>query len=221
MAIRYNTSVVRDGLVLQLDAANPKSYPGSGTTWFDLSGDGNNGTLVNGVGYSSADNGSLVFDGVNDYNNCTNIIGGLNNYSAEFWFNISVNTIGIEHWLGSQYIATTGRVIFDISSNNCLRNFVNGTSVIGSTVIPIDIWHHAFFTRNSIGLAEIYLNGSLEISNTISDVSVLNTDFQIGGSSVLSRWFTGKISLVNVYNRALTASEIQQNFEATRGRYGI
>ena len=59
--------IVTDGLVLCLDAANPKSYPGSGTTWTDLSGNGNNGTLVNGVGYNSDNGGSLSFDGVNDY----------------------------------------------------------------------------------------------------------------------------------------------------------
>lgn len=67
MGITYNASVVRSGLVLHLDAANLKSYPGSGTTWTDLTGNGNNGTLVNGVGYSAGNKGSMVFDGVDDY----------------------------------------------------------------------------------------------------------------------------------------------------------
>ena len=63
MGTSYNPHIVSDGLVLCLDAANPRSYPGSGTSWYDLSGNGNNGTLVNGVGYSSDNAGSLVFDG--------------------------------------------------------------------------------------------------------------------------------------------------------------
>jgi hypothetical protein len=67
MGIAYNPAIIRSNLVLCLDAANPKSYPGSGTTWTDLSGFGNNGTLINGVGYSSDNLGSLSFDGVNDY----------------------------------------------------------------------------------------------------------------------------------------------------------
>jgi hypothetical protein len=69
MALSHSPSIVTDGLVLCLDAGNPKSYPGSGTTWTDLSGNGNNGTLVNGVGYSGDNLGSLSFDGVNDYYN--------------------------------------------------------------------------------------------------------------------------------------------------------
>ena len=67
MALSHSPSIVTNGLVLCLDAANSKSYPGSGTTWTDLSGRGNNGTLVNGVGYNSGNLGSLVFDGVDDY----------------------------------------------------------------------------------------------------------------------------------------------------------
>lgn len=62
-------NIVTDGLVLYLDAANTKSYPGSGTTWNDLSGNGNNGTLINGYIFNSIGNGNLVFDGSNDYVN--------------------------------------------------------------------------------------------------------------------------------------------------------
>ena len=67
MGLAHSPSLVMNGLVLALDAANPKSYPGSGTTWTDLSGRGNTGTLTNGPTYSSANGGSLVFDGTNDY----------------------------------------------------------------------------------------------------------------------------------------------------------
>jgi hypothetical protein len=69
MGLSHSPSIITQNLVLCLDAANPKSYPGSGTTWTDLSGNGNTGTLVNGVGYNSGNLGSLSFDGVNDYVN--------------------------------------------------------------------------------------------------------------------------------------------------------
>ena len=73
MGVFAGPEIVEDGLVLALDAGNTKSYPGSGTTWTDLSGNGNNGSLVNGVGYNSGNLGSLSFDGVNDYVNFGNI----------------------------------------------------------------------------------------------------------------------------------------------------
>jgi len=67
MGITYNTSIVRNGLVLHLDAANRKSYPGTGTTWTDLSGLNNNGTLTNGVSYQSVNQGAFNFDGIDDF----------------------------------------------------------------------------------------------------------------------------------------------------------
>ena len=97
MGIAYNTSIVRDGLVLHLDAANRKSYPGTGTVWTDLSGKGNHGTLMNGVGYSEYNKGSLVFDKIDDY-----IIGNINTfvnptpYTSITWAN-STNTISEQH----------------------------------------------------------------------------------------------------------------------------
>ena len=69
MSINYNPRIVTDGLVLLLDAGNTKSYPGTGTTWTDISRNGNNGTLTNGPTFDSANGGSLVFDGVDDYVN--------------------------------------------------------------------------------------------------------------------------------------------------------
>jgi len=75
MGAAAGPDIVEDGLVLCLDAANPKSYPGSGNTWTDLRGNGNDGTLVNGVGYDSANNGSMVFDGVDDSIQSSNLAG--------------------------------------------------------------------------------------------------------------------------------------------------
>jgi len=81
MAVGYNPRIVTDGLVLALDAGNTKSYPGSGTTWTDLSGNGNTGTLTNGPTFDSANGGSIVFDGTNDY---VQVTGSITVTSATF-----------------------------------------------------------------------------------------------------------------------------------------
>ena len=87
MAINYSPKIIRDGLVLCLDAANPKSYPGTGTAWTDLSGSGNNGTLVNGPVYSSANGGSIDFDGSNDYSSLSsNIIPATGAFTVFFTY---------------------------------------------------------------------------------------------------------------------------------------
>ena len=84
MGLSHSPSLVMNGLVLCLDAGNSKSYPGTGTTWTDLSGNGNNGTLTNGPTYSSANGGSLVFDGTNDYTQ-TPLSGTFPQITVEFW----------------------------------------------------------------------------------------------------------------------------------------
>ena len=89
MSLYHSPQISLNGLVLCLDAANPKSYPGSGTTWTDLSGNGNNGTLVNGVGYSSDNLGSLVFDGANDYVNAGNLGSFYSQGTISYWMNSS------------------------------------------------------------------------------------------------------------------------------------
>jgi Concanavalin A-like lectin/glucanases superfamily len=164
-----------------------------------------------------------MFDGVNDYVTTSNVIGGFTDYSAEFWFKLTTNTAGTEKWLGNQYPGgATGRVIFNIHTDNKLRNFISGTSINGNTTILTNTWYHAVFTRNSAGSATIYLNGSLDSSGTVATVTVVNTAFQIGGSTILTaRWVNGTIATVKLYSRALSAAEVQQNFNALRGRFGI
>jgi hypothetical protein len=217
-------NIVTNGLVLYLDAANPTSYPYTGSTWFDLSGQANNGTLVNGTTYNSLNGGSIVFDGVDDYVGVNNVLGGITNYSAEFWFKLTTNTINSEKWLGSQYPGGggVGRLIFMVFTNNRLRNFINGTGIDGVTTLLTNTWYHAVFTRNSVGSATIFLNGVLDGSGTISTVPVLSHVFQIGGSTVLvSRWLNGNIPIVRLYNRTLSPTEIAQNFNSSRARFGI
>jgi hypothetical protein len=95
MGLSHSPSIITQNLVLCLDAANSKSYPGSGTTWTDLSGNGNNGTLANGVGYNSGNGGALVFDGVDDYVSLTSAdlrFGGSNSYTFDFFIKVPHST---------------------------------------------------------------------------------------------------------------------------------
>jgi len=159
------------------------------------------------------------FDGVDDII-ITNRTLNTNDYSVEFVFKTDVNTLGVEHWLGSQYPGT-GRVIFDLWTNNKLRNFNNGTAIYGNTLIDTDTWYHVIFTRNSSGLANIYLNGKQEATGTISTTLPVDTNFEIGASTTLSRGFTGAIPITKIYNRTLTAEEILQNYNATKSRFNL
>jgi hypothetical protein len=220
-------NIVTNGLVLNLDAANPRSYPQpyNGTTWQNIAPVSSSltGSLVNGVGYTGSNGGSIVFDGVDDYVTSPSVISGFTDYSAEFWFKLTTNPTGSEKWLGSQYGGSgIGRVIFMIFTTNKLRNFINGTGFDGSTTILTDTWYHAVFTRNAVGSGTIYLNGVLDGSGTLSTINVLDRPFQIGGAtSIASRWLNGQIPISRLYNRALSASEVLQNFNATRARFGI
>ena len=163
--------------------------------------------------------GQPTFDGTDDIIELNRLIS-TSNYSAEFIFKADVNTSGTEHWLGSQYPGT-GRVIFDLYTNNKLRNFINGTSINGATTINTGTWYHAVFTRDSAGAAKIYLNGVQDATGTLSTVAPVNDNFEIGGSTTLTRWLTGDIPIAKVYQQVLTADEIKQNFNAYKNRFNI
>ena len=217
MGFYRGPNIVTDGLVYAMDAGSERSYDGT-TTLNDLVGS-NTGTLTNGVTYQSINGGVFDFDGVDDYITMSRAIS-TSNYSAEFMFNADVNTINTEHWLGNQY-AGGGRTIFDLWTNNKLRQFVNGTAIYGATTIVTGGWYHAVFTRNSSGVAYIYLNGVQDGTGTLSSVVPSDLPFEIGGDTSLVRWFNGKIPFCRIYNKALTAAEVTQNFNAQKSRFGL
>ena len=229
MAIRYNTSIVRDGLVLQLDAANPKSYPGSGTSWFNLASSSYTGSLVNGVAYSSDNNGILTFDGTNDY---VTIASSpiLTTVTCESWFRISGTTTDAYHPVCQKEGGYSGGAVYGIRVTEANRlpygqifySSLTGQSinVTASTAMITGVWYHLVITYDSSFNLKIYVNGMLENTAIGTAVPRQNSgSLSIGTGD--SRYARGNIGLVNVFNRDLTANEIQQNFEATRGRYGL
>lgn len=230
MAIAYNTSIVRNGLVLHIDAANPKSYPGTGTVWTDLSGSANTGTLVGGTLYQSANNGFMTFGGVNDYVNCGSnaSLNITNNITVEAWvyINTFVNTGGIVTFgsfgnEGEQYSLSTS------SSSNRITFSTNWPAAwqIGySTTLQPSTWYQLVATFSS-GNWIIYVNGVANTSGTFaitSFPSVVNPVLTLGVNQPGGdEYFNGRISTARIYNRVLSPAEIFQNFDAHRGRFGI
>jgi hypothetical protein len=226
-------SIVTSGLVLNLDAGNPLSYPGSGTTWTDLSGNGNNGTLINGTGYNSANGGVLTFDGINDYVNTTLVtnqaaftycIWGKSSalgYQNRIMGNADVNgTNGASIMWGTP--AITGQAE-DYNRLWCIRrNANNMTNDIITPTIPgfTNNWHYIVMTFNTTDGLKIYSDNVLIASNpTTVFTSVLT--LKIGRDGNGTDAFLGSIGATHVYNKALNTTEIATNFNATKTRFGL
>jgi hypothetical protein len=224
MSLSHGANVVRNGLILCLDAANPKSYPGSGTAWTDLSSNGNNGTLVNGPTYSSVNGGYIEFDGGDEYINGSLAIPSVgSNYTLEsmvFLANVSGLKSIFSH--GRSGVAFSSGII--ISGNNLrFRNSSNDHAFSSPTTLTANQWYHFIIS--------ITPSGSTGYCNSVSQGTTVQTitsntiaDYHIGrrSSNSASEFMNGRIAFIRAYqNKALSALEVQQNFEALRGRYGI
>jgi hypothetical protein len=230
MSFHYSPRIVQDGLVLYLDAANTKSYPTTGTTWSDLSRRGNNGTLTNGPTFNSLNGGGIVFDGVNDYVSFQKTLTeiGLINQSAntfECWvqFNSLTNYMHIIDGSGNCFHLAVepvadGRSMF----------FWNGSSYQPSSnpVATTLQWFHLVGVQES-SFNKVYANGVLLTNGSVSSNA---TNLSMSGGKYLAlgywqgfnnRYLNGILSQVRLYNRALSAQEVLQNYNATKSRFGL
>jgi hypothetical protein len=225
MGVFAGVEINESGLVLALDAGNTKSYPGSGTTWTDLSGNGNTGTLTLGPTYNSANGGSIVFDGTNDFIDFTsdsNLLptAGL---TVSVWFKTTVG----DRWLVTK---TSNTLVngYALSGNSIVAgNFffaVSGVSVVTPGSAITGAWFNLVGTWTPSTSLLVYQNSIQVASNTTSiPASIIDPSFplEIGRDPVAGAPWNGNIAQVSIYNRALSAAEIQQNFNALRGRFGI
>jgi hypothetical protein len=241
MALQHSPSIVTSGLVLCLDAASPRSYPGSGTNWVDVTGNGNTGTLTNGPTYNSSNLGSITFDGIDDRVEMTGKGLAFSNFSIEAMIKPSSNNGGYEaiisttlgtnndyeyglNWdLGPDSTASFNVMNLEIS--RAYGGFFNRDVMISS--FPFNTWVHLFLTVSaSSAFYKVYVNGVEDYSGTYSGTTT-NFDRIVigqryyGGSYQGSSTFTGNIAGVKIYDRSLSAAEVLQNFNALRGRYGI
>ena len=240
MAVGYNPRIVTDNLVLSLDAGNTKSYPGSGTTWKDTIG-GNDATITDSSSiYQSNDGGRIVFDGSNDYVTIpasSDFDFGTGNFTID-WFSSKANTTTVQVLLASEKyynlnyngnwllkITNAGTITlntYDGRTNNEGANFDASTSA--------NVWNHFALVREGTGTnqTKFYLDGvlagSMTISKSLSDAG--SNGLRIGeeppGGPETNNNLNGYFSNLRVYKgKALTATEVAQNFNALRGRYGI
>ena len=235
MSIGYNPSIVTDSLIVCLDAQNTKSYPGSGTTWTDISGNSNNGTLTNGPTFTSGEGAagllSFNFDGANDYvgNLGTATDLGINDISSSFsflvWFKTSTT---LEKYMFDNWDGSLQDISFRLDAGK-LEVFIRGTAgEIPATrfgAYNLNEWNHAAYTFDgSTGTVTAYVNavntGSASNSN-ISGNFESGSSFTIGKRPGGGGQFSGDISCAMLYNKSLTEAEVKQNYNAHKGRFGL
>ena len=231
--------IVTDGLVLCLDAANKDSYPGTGTTWYDLSGNGYDGTLVNSPVFEADKLGNFNFDGSDE---CVNIgtdtaYNSLTQITGEAIFRPEVAA-------SYQYIASNARDCcgvyngfnFYLNSSRRLEAMIwnsanyDGSNwptsrdvVSGNTLLTLNNWYHVAFTYDNSDLV-LYLNGinNGSKSTAFGIGTPASYTLRVGAMGLSNIYdFNGNIAFFRLYNRALTASEISNNFLALRARFGL
>jgi hypothetical protein len=219
---QYATYRARFSLQLYLDAGLFSSYPGSGTTWTDLSGKGRNGTLTNGPTYSATNGGSIVFDGTDDVVQCS---GSLTATAATFvaWIRRNGDQGTYDGILFSRGTSVTG---MQFQSSNQLsynwNNAVNAYTWQSGLTVPDLTWCMVAVSVTSTS-ATAYLcqsSGITSATNTVSHTSTTLDDIKIGQEDFGSRYFGGNIAIARLYDTALSAGQISQLFDADKARFG-
>ena len=220
LAISAGTSIVTTNLTLQLDANNASSYPGSGTTWFDIAGTAQNITLVNSPTYTSASPSYFTFNGSTQYGSGTGTVLSSTTYTKSVWFYLNAY---VDNNIVSS--ATGGHYMFFQGGNrmyNGHSNWAGFPSNYPSTAtFSLNTWYNAALTFNTTDGMKLYINGNLDSSYTTiktaftGDGSVNIANY--GGSNLLN----GRIARVYCYDRSLTAAEVLQNYNATKTVFGL
>jgi hypothetical protein len=225
MAFSYSPKIVTDGLVLYLDAANPYSYVSGSTSWNDISRGGNNGTLVNGPTFSSANGGSIVFDGVNDFVEVPNF-NTANTITVDVWVKKTSGN-SWQGWLGNWNTTGNGDSwLLTQDDSNRASFYIMHTNNVGDNIVDTsgiivgNVWYNytGIFTNSTLSL---YKNGSLVNSKSTLQNTIYQNSLKIWYGRFSTFYLNGQLSNGKVYNRALSATEIAQNFNNTKSRFGL
>jgi hypothetical protein len=226
MALQHSPSIVTNGLVFCVDAGNPRSYPGTGTVWNDVSGNKTPSTLINGPTYTSTSGSYFTFDGVDDYGTVQNTLLGNGNiaWTCSAWVRTTtaVNDLGN----GSVLSNASGGPVYSMMGVNAGKivywTYQNSAwaQKLGVATVNNNIWHMLTWVNYTNFTMDMYVDGVLD-SNVANSTSGNNNPIdRLGGSWNSS--FSGQISQISMYyNVALSAAQISQNFNAFRGRYGV
>ena len=230
-------NIVTNGLNLYLDAAQSISYPGAGTIWTDLSVNANNGTLVNGPTYSSANGGCIVFDGTNQYVNLGNnsTLNITNNITVLIWIKgiiydasdsiISRWDTGLNKRSFDVFVNSSGQFGVQLSTNGdfdaaTVKQYVINTNTFNGS------WNQIGFSFSSNNL-QLYTNGVLStvsklIDGTVNSLFSTNVNLWIAANQnngTGQRYSNMNVSHALIYNRTLSGTEILQNYNVLKGRY--
>jgi hypothetical protein len=240
--ISYYGNIIKDGLVLDLDAGKLQSYPRTGTLWNDVSGQGSVSTLVNGVTYSSSNGGVFVFDGIDDSARflSTTTYQNFTNATFSIWCTFSTTVLDKIYTLMSNSIQSSNNHFwFYYDKRSAVPSFVNkwgfdfGNGVTRSnisstsTFIPtLNTWYNLVATFDN-GSVVIYVNGvSVGSGSGVTTIAGSNAQIYTGGyflatgAGVQFTW-PGNLNQHLIYRKTLSATEVLQNFNATRSRYGV
>ena len=217
-------NIVTSNLILNLDPAWYTSYPGTGTAWNDISGNNSNFTLINGVGFSTIGQGSLSFDGADDIStgNVSNINSTAGQYNTvTFWMYWAGNSGGFPFELGGYRLWTPG-TNFGFNTGNGDIYGIDGTPLINTWVHVTAVFYNGAYTGNN----KLYINGVLQtltqrLGSASSGTATAGVAIGGYGGAYTSYPFQGKIGPFQIYNRALTADEIFQNYNAQKARFGL
>jgi hypothetical protein len=221
-----------DGLKLYLDAGKGLSYSGSGSNWVDLSGNYNNGTLINGPTFNSANEGTIAFDGTNDYisfntqplsSTAFTII--LNFKVSSFTTDngayrrlIAINGTGYTGNTFSLFVSNTGQIGYLLGNGS--GNLEDYTNTVGVPVLELNKWYHVCLTFNGTQ-KKLYIGGNLIVTNTSSTTftNPLNNKLILGSYNGSIGCLQGSIGAVHIYDRALSDSEVLSNYAIYSNRY--
>lgn len=229
MGTNYNPNIITSGLTFCVDAGNIKSYPSSGTTWNDLSGNNKHGTLVNGPTFSTTAGGSIVFDGTDDYVSSSFSTTATTNITLQCWVNITdTSKKGAFMRIGSGgdgYAIGVGNNTMDSLGNEIIGLFPNIRWIDTNTNYGTG-WKFVTFMLNASSVPSIYVNTTLIGSYSGIAPTAPTPGLYIGrvvGNEEpgIQRAFQGNIATGIVYNRTLSTQEVLQNFNVTRRRFGV
>jgi hypothetical protein len=232
MAIYSGVNINTSGLVFSLDANSSRSYSGTGNTVNGLVG-GTGATLVNGVGFTSSNGGSFIFDGSNDYIRIEMVpaLRPTSQITVEVWANLT-NAAVNQHFIALQYNSLTDNSYVMYYIPPFVRTIIgNGSQnmISYSANLSANTWYNLVQAYDG-SFQRLYINGVFAASNactgnilynSLNDNLTIGSDYYTNYSQGLNAFLNGKLSSAKIYNRALSAQEIKNNFEATRDRYGI
>lgn len=235
MSVEGGPDIVTDGLVLHLDAANNRSFVSGSVDWFDLGPNKFTGSLINGPTYTGSNYGSIVFDNVNDHViiPSSSLVTGPQ-FSGCFWAYIPRGGPGssIIYFANASgrivdttilpYGGSQSRIWYDAGRD--LSNNVNRINPILEATDIYDRWNYYAFVKNATtGFMGIYINTVLVSSTSAATLSMIATtgNAYIGYSPQWSLYHYGRLPMVKIYSRELSQREIRQNYNATKGRYGL